>query len=109
MNAPAIQGAIVAGQIGGVYANTIQGVIISSQVADGIIDTLSKFQTALTPIQVLNAAPTLPNKNNPPLSYFYVTPNGHFYQVTADGTSFVDAGSTRQPSPAQCSFTTSGA
>jgi hypothetical protein len=92
VNAPAIQGAIVAGQIGSVNATTIQGVIISSQVADGIIDSLSKFATALSPVPVVASAPTLPDKNFPPFSYFYSNSTGHFYQVNTAGTAYTDAG-----------------
>jgi hypothetical protein len=93
VNAPTIQGAIVAGQIGSVNATTIQGVIISSQVADGIIDTLSKFATALTPVQVIaSTPPALPDKNYPPFSYFYSNSNAHFYQINAAGTGYTDAG-----------------
>lgn len=92
VNAATIQGQVVAGQIGSVSATTIQGVVVSSQLADGIIDTLSKYSAALTPIAYLSAAPTLPNKNNPPNSYYYLTSNGHFYQVNSAGSAAADAG-----------------
>ena len=88
VNATSIQGVVTASQIGSVNATTIQGVVVSSQLADGIIDNLSKYATALTPIPMLNAIPTLPNKNNPPNSFFYYIPNGHFYQINSAGTSY---------------------
>jgi hypothetical protein len=89
VNASTIQGSITAGQIGSVSATTIQGVVVSSQLADGIVDTLSKYATALTPIQMIKNGdpwpPAMPNKNFPPNSFFYYQPNGNFYQVTPDG------------------------
>ncbi len=93
VNAATIQGAITAGQIGSVNAATINGVIISSQLADQIIDNLSKYATALTPIQMIKIGdpwpPAMPNKNFPPNSFFYFQPDGHFYQVLSDGSWWV--------------------
>ena len=92
VNAGTIQGTLNAGQIGSVNATTIQGVIVSSQLADHIIDSLSKFATALTPIQIIKTTdpwpPTLPNANFPANSFFYRQADGHFYQVASTGLSF---------------------
>jgi hypothetical protein len=88
VNAATIQGSIQSGQIGSVSATTIQGVVVSSQLANGIIDSLSKFATPLTPVQIVKTAadlPTMPNANFPPNSFFYYKPDGNFYQVTPDG------------------------
>jgi hypothetical protein len=92
VNASSIQGLIQSGQIGTVNATSIQGVVLSSQLADGIIDTLSKYATALTPIQMVKTGdpwpPAMPNKNFPPNSFFYYQPNGHFYQMSANGLTW---------------------
>lgn len=92
VNATSIAGAITAGQIGSVNAATINGVVISSQLADGIIDNLAKYATALTPIQMVKTGdpwpPAMPNKNFPANSFFYYQPDGNFYQVNAAGTGW---------------------
>jgi hypothetical protein len=93
VSAATIQGVITAGQIGSVNATTIQGVVVSSQLADQIIDNLAKFSDLLRPIQMIKIGdpwpPTMPNKNFPPNSFFYYQPDGHFYQVTANGLGWV--------------------
>lgn len=91
VNAGTIQGSIQAGQIGSVNATTINGVVVSSQLADQIINNLSKYAAALVPIQMVppaNPSP-MPNKNFPPGSFFYYVPDGHFYQITPNGLSWV--------------------
>jgi hypothetical protein len=89
VNATTISGVITAGQIGSVNATTIQGVVLSSQLADGIIDDLAKYVDALRPVPMLSSPPSLPSDNNPPNSFFYYIPDGHFYQITAGGLSYV--------------------
>jgi hypothetical protein len=93
VDAGSIQGSIQAGQIGSVNAGTINGVIIGSQLADQIIDNLAKYADAIRPIQMIKIGdpwpPSMPNKNFPPNSFFYFQPDGHFYQVTADGAFWV--------------------
>lgn len=93
VNAGTIQGVITAGQIGSVNATTIQGVVVSSQLADQIITNLSKYAAALVPIQMIqtsgNLPAAMPDKNFPPNSFFYYVPDGHFYRITADGTTWV--------------------
>ncbi len=88
VNASTIQGAIQAGQIGSVNATTIQGVVVSSQLADQIINNLAKYADTLRPVPMLSTPPALPNPNNPPNSFFYYIPDGHFYQINAAGTSW---------------------
>jgi hypothetical protein len=100
VNAGSVQGQLVAGQIGSINAGVIQGVVVSSQLADGIVDTLSKYATALTPIQMVGTgtntvwppAAGFPNKQFPPNSYFYYADNGHFYQMDSTGTTWADQG-----------------
>jgi hypothetical protein len=93
VSAGSIQGYISAGNINAVNATSIQGVVVSSQLADGIVDTLAKYATAIRPIQMIKAGdpwpPAMPNKNFPPGAFFYYQPDGHFYQVTADGLGWV--------------------
>jgi hypothetical protein len=91
VDAEDIQGAIVAGQIGSVNATTIQGVIVTSQLANQIIDDLAKYAPKLAPIPMVNDVSeigVLPNDNFPANSYFYYVPNGGFYRITPDGTSW---------------------
>ena len=88
VKANTIQGAIVAGQIGSVSATTIQGVVVSSQLADGIIDDLAKYATALRPVPMLSTVPTLPDPNYPPDTFFYYVPDGHFYRINSAGTGW---------------------
>ena len=96
INASVIQGSISAGQIGSVNAATIQGVIVSSQVADGLIDDLAKYSAALRPVRTIKATdpwpPVMPNDDFPPGSFFYFEANGHFYEVTEDGMTWIDRG-----------------
>jgi hypothetical protein len=92
VNAGQINGSIQAGQIGGVNAGVINGVIVSTQLADQIIDNLSKYAAALTPIQMIKIGDpwpvAMPNKNFPPNSFFYYEPDGNFYQINAAGTGW---------------------
>jgi hypothetical protein len=92
VNATSITGAITAGQIGTVNATSITGVVVSSQLANGIIDSLAKFATALTPVRMVKTGdpwpPTMPNNNYPPNSFFYYQPDGNFYQVNSAGTGW---------------------
>ncbi len=88
-----IQGAIQAGQIGSVNATTIQGVVVSQQLADGIINNLAKYADALRPVPIVKTAAEFPpspwpNPNFPPNSFFYYVPDGHFYQISADGMTW---------------------
>jgi predicted transcriptional regulator len=92
VNASSVQGVLQANQIGAVNATTIQGVIVSSQLANQIIDSLSKYATPLTPVQMVQTAanlPAMPNANFPPNSFFYYVPDGNFYQINAAGTTWV--------------------
>jgi hypothetical protein len=92
VSAGAIQGVITAGQIGSVNATTIQGVVVSSQLADGIVDDLAKYATALRPVPMIQDAahlPSLPNDNFPAGTFFYYVPDGHFYQITSNGLGWV--------------------
>jgi hypothetical protein len=92
VNATSVQGVLQASQIGAVNATTIQGVIVSSQLANQIIDSLSKYATPLTPVQMVQTAanlPAMPNANFPPNSFFYYVPDGNFYQINAAGTTWV--------------------
>lgn len=85
VSAGTIQGVITAGQIGSVNAAVIQGVVVGSQLADEIIDNLSKYADALRPVQMLSVFPVLPSVNYPADTYFYYIPDGHFYRITKDG------------------------
>lgn len=84
VSATTIQGVLTAGQIGSVSAVTIQGVIVSSQLANGIIDSLAKYVTALQPVPMIKAGDPIVGVV-PPNGFFYYIPDGHFYQMTADG------------------------
>jgi hypothetical protein len=89
VSAETIQGVITAGQIGSVNAVSIQGVIVTSQLGNQIVDDLAKYAAALQPIPMMSSTPTgLPNDNNPPNSWFYYIPDGHFYKMNAAGTSW---------------------
>jgi hypothetical protein len=88
VNASAVQGVLQASQIGAVNATTIQGVIVSSQLADQIINTLSKYATALRPIPSISTPPTLPDPNYPAGTFFYFIPDGNFYQINSLGTGW---------------------
>ena len=91
VNANTIQGSIQSNQIGSVNATTIQGVVVSSQLADQIIDNLAKYAPKLAPIPMVNNVSeigTLPNDNFPANSYFYYVPDGGFYRITPDGTTW---------------------
>ena len=91
VNATSIQGVITATQIGSVNATTIQGVILSSQLGNQIIDNLAKYVDALRPVPMIQTAaqlPALPNSNYPANTFFYYVPDGHFYQITANGLSW---------------------
>lgn len=88
VNAVNINGSIEAGQIGSVNATTINGVIVTDQLANGIIDDLAKYAAALRPVPMLQTVPTLPNDNNPPGSFFFYIPDGHFYQINGAGTGW---------------------
>ena len=88
VSATQITGSISAGQIGSVSAGTIQGVIVSDQLADGIVDDLAKYATALRPIPMLDGVPTLPDPNFPPGTVFYYEPGQSFNTITPDGLSW---------------------
>lgn len=86
------QGMIGADQIGAVNAGTIEGLIVSSQVADGILDSLSKFAPALRPIPRLAVAPALPSPAYPVGSHFRNATSGLYYENIADAWVEVTAG-----------------
>jgi hypothetical protein len=91
VNAGSIQGVITSGQGCTVQATTITGVVVSSQLASGIISDLSKYTDSLRPVPIVQTSanlPTLPNSNYPPNSFFYYQPDGHFYQINAAGTGW---------------------
>jgi hypothetical protein len=75
-----------------VDTGTFQGLIISDQLANGIIDDLGKFADSTRPIPVYEGMPALPHPDLPPNAYFFNNANGHFYRVDAGGTTATDQG-----------------
>lgn len=83
VNANAIQG-VISGSNVSVATSVLQGVVISSQLADEIIDDLAKMAPSLRPIPNSATEPTLPNANYPVGSFYRNTANGNFYRNDND-------------------------
>lgn len=100
VEAGTIQG-VIQGNSVKVDTGTFQGLIITDQLANGILDDLGKYAASMRPVRMVQGPPLdpfpptnppLPNDNYPPGSYFYYVPQNLFYKMNPDGVTAVNQG-----------------